>query len=73
MDLLDELRKQVGCSVISDLKYDTNLERAKYFLKSVDLKNYSLDELKDIAVYLFSMDVQNATKEKIIEDIQNLK
>ena len=73
MDILDEIRKKVGCSVISDLKYDYNLEQAKYVLKAMDLKTYSFAQLKDVVLYLFGVNLKFNSKEKIIEYIQNLE
>ena len=73
MDILDEIRKRVGCSVISDLKYDCNLEQAKCVLKGMDLKIYSFAQLKDVVLYLFGVNLQFSSKENIIEYIQNLE
>lgn len=52
-DLFEVLRIHVGCDYISDLQYGENNRSAKEFMTTVDLSQWPLDILSDVAEYLF--------------------
>ena len=52
-DLFEVLRIHVGCDDISDLQYGENNRSAKEFMTTVDLSQWPLDILSDVAEYLF--------------------
>lgn len=54
MIIFEQLKEQLGCDYISDLKFYPYSSKAKALLKIWDLNAYSLAELNDIASYLYS-------------------
>ena len=54
-DIFEKLKKSIGCTYISDLKDEPYCTEAKTLLKAMDLEEYSLEELNDIACYLYGM------------------
>lgn len=53
MELLEKLRKRVGCLYISDLRYEPYKLLAKQELQALNLQEYTLRELTDAAQYLY--------------------
>lgn len=53
MGLLDFIQFIVGCSYISDLKYEPYNFKAKELLKQLKLNNYPLNEIRDTIEYIF--------------------
>ena len=64
MDLFEELKSRVGCQYISDLRFGTDNELAKSIMKKIDLADYSLSELNDMAEYLYQKTVNFETLEE---------
>lgn len=54
-DLFDLLKQQVGCDYISDLRFEPNISIAKNLLRSFEFDSCSLNELNDMACYLFGV------------------
>ena len=52
-DLFEELRELVGCTYISDLRYSPWREQARMTIARMELSEYSLTALCDIAEYLY--------------------
>ena len=52
-DLFDLLKQQVGCDYISDLRFEPYKSIAKNKLKCFEFDSCSLNELNDLAHYLF--------------------
>ncbi len=53
IDLFEDLRKSVGCMYVSDLRLHPHKNYAKKILRSFDLEKYPLQQLNDMAQYLY--------------------
>jgi len=53
LDLLDDLRKKINCTYISDMRFSPNKELAQYEFEHMDLSKYSADMRKDALQYLY--------------------
>ena len=51
--LLDFISYILGCSYISDLKYEPYNTRAKKLLQNIRLRRYKLKEIADAIQYLY--------------------
>ena len=53
MDLFDLIHSKVGCLMLSDIKFEPYRSCACEKLKTINLADYPLSQLQDIAQYLF--------------------
>lgn len=52
-DLFERLKKSLGCDYISDIKCQPYIRRAKVLMRKMNLEEYSLHDLNDMAIYLY--------------------
>ena len=52
-DLLEFLQYILGCTYISDLRFEPYNTKAKVVLKNIKLRKYSLKQIKDTIQYLY--------------------
>lgn len=52
-DLLEFLQYILGCTYISDLRFEPYNTKAKVLLKNIKLRKYSLKQIKDTIQYLY--------------------
>ncbi len=52
LELLDTLRKTLGCTYLSDLRYTPFNQLARQEMQRLDLRMFSLTELSEVAQYL---------------------
>ena len=52
-DLFEKMKQYANCKYISDLKFGDANKTAKKMLKEIDVTEYSLSTLNDVAEYLF--------------------
>lgn len=57
-DLFEELKEQCRCDYISDLRTKHVRDRAKSAMQTINLKQYSLKELSDVAEYLYDKSLE---------------
>ncbi len=55
-DLFEEVRNILGLEYISDIRFEPNVKRAIATLKQIDLKEYPLSVLSDMANYIKGYD-----------------
>ena len=53
MDLFEDLKSQLGCRFVSDLRFEPYSSKAKLLLSEMDLSKYTLSELRDAAWYFY--------------------
>ena len=53
MDLFELLQDKVGCEYISDMRSEPHRSRARKIIKELNLEDYTLTELSDMAEYLY--------------------
>ena len=53
IDIFEDLRSQVGCTYISDLRYMPHITTAKRVIQKFCFEDYSLEQLNDMAQYLY--------------------
>ena len=53
MDLFDLIHSKVGCLMLSDIKFEPYRSCACEKLKTINLADYPLSQLQDLAQYLF--------------------
>lgn len=53
LDMLEFLQYIIGCTYISDLRFEPYNKRAKRILEKLDLTNYSLDQVTDVIEYIY--------------------
>ena len=53
LNLLEFLKYILGCTYISDLKNEPYITKAKLILKFLNLKKYSIDQIRDTFEYLY--------------------
>ena len=53
MDLFDLIHSKVGCLMLSDIKFEPYRSCACEKLKTINLSDYPLSQLQDLAQYLF--------------------
>lgn len=56
-DIFEELKEKLGCENVSDLCYGEKQVWAKEKLCKMDLSEYKLSDLEDMADYLYSKKV----------------
>ena len=71
MDLFEELKSRIGCQYISDLSFGTDNELAKSIMRKIDVADYSLSELNDMAEYLYQKTVNFETLEEAAKFFSN--
>ena len=71
MDLFEELKSRIGCQYISDLRFGTDNELAKSIMRRIDVADYSLSELNDMAEYLYQKPVNFETLEEAAKFFSN--
>lgn len=54
MDLLDFIKYVLGCECMSDLQTHPYNNRAKLILDKLDLREYSLHQIRDAVEYIYS-------------------
>ena len=57
-DLLDEVRAQLLCDYISDMRFEPYNSAAKKVLAGINFAEYSLRALSDAAEYLYGVNLQ---------------
>ena len=55
-DLFEDMKAILMCQYVSDFKTPRYLAHARYVLKHMDLKKYPIDQLSDMARYLYDHD-----------------
>ena len=58
MDLFEELKNEIGCEYISDLRFGANNQLAKAIMRNINVNDYTLAELNDMAEYLYQKSVK---------------
>lgn len=58
-DIFERLKKALDCTYISDMRTEPYCSKAKALLKEMDIDDYSLNELNEIAFYLYGMQFAN--------------
>ena len=53
-DLLEFLQHALNCTYISDLHTKQYNKRAKLILEKIDIRNYSLNQIRDAIEYVYS-------------------
>lgn len=53
-DLLEFLQHALGCTYISDLHTEQYNEYAKMILDKIDIRNFSLNQIRDAIEYIYS-------------------
>lgn len=71
MDLFEELKSRIGCQYISDLRFGTDNELAKSIMRKINVADYSLSELNDMAKYLYQKTVNFETLEEATKFFSN--
>lgn len=71
MDLFEELKSRIGCQYISDLRFGTDNELAKSIMRKINVADYSLSELNDMAEYLYQKTVNFETSEEAAKFFSN--
>ena len=71
MDLFEELKSRIGCQYISDLRFGTYNELAKSIMRKINVDDYSLSELNDMAEYLYQKTVNFETFEEATKFFSN--
>ena len=71
MDLFEELKSRIGCQYISDLRFGTDNELAKSMMGKINVADYSLSELNDMAEYLYQKTVNFETFEEATKFFSN--
>ena len=71
MDVFEELKSRIGCQYISDLRFGTDNELAKSIMRKIDVADYSLSELNDMAEYLYQKTVNFETFEEATKFFSN--
>ena len=66
MDLFEKMRNSLQCEYISDIQKGDNLNKARQTVASFDLNDCSLNELRDMAHYLYSQNCSDANKAEVI-------
>lgn len=64
MGVFEELKDNLGCEYISDLRFEPYCTKAKLVIKTLDIGNYSFTELNDLTDYFYGQ--QFASKEAAI-------
>lgn len=54
-DLLEFLQHALGCTYISDLHTEQYNEHAKLILEKIDIRNFSLNQIRDAIEYIYSL------------------
>lgn len=70
-DLFEKLRSELQCEYISDMRYSPWLEKARIRLAQMDLKNYSVLKLNEIAGYLYMDASSFSNREAVCEFIKS--
>ena len=65
MDIFELLTQQIGCTYISDLRFEPYLSKARLCISEYDLTDCSLVALKDLAAYLYG-EYRTVSKEGIL-------
>lgn len=66
MEILERVRRSVGCGFISDLRFGANNKYAKTALKSICISDFSLCEVSDAVNYIYGNDI----KFKTVDDVK---
>ena len=53
LDVFEDLKNEVGCLYISDLRLPRYIKKSRKVLCKLDLKKYSLLQLNDVVNYLY--------------------
>ena len=54
LDLLEFLKYILSCEYISDLRKEPYNAKAKLILEKIDIRNFSLNQIKDTIEYVYS-------------------
>ncbi len=65
-DVFEDLQSKIGCDYITDMKYSPYYEAAKRYVTWLDLREYPLRQLSDLAEYLYATKEQFETYEQAI-------
>lgn len=67
MDIFEELRKILGCTYISDLRYAPYRREAIGSVSLLNLEDYPTEQLSDLSEYLTDKKVSFETTEQAIK------
>lgn len=65
MEILEQIRRIVGCPLISDLRYGVPNRFAKWVMKELAKESYPLAELSDAVNYIFGETIRFESKEAV--------
>lgn len=57
-ELLEDLRVQLLCNCISDMRFEPHITAVKNVLAKQDLSKYPLHELEDVAEYFYGVNLK---------------
>lgn len=73
MDLFVKTRDLLQCEYISDIRTGANLKEARRMVASLDLSEYPLSELRDMAQYLYGGSHVDRQKEEVVALLKTQK
>lgn len=65
MEILEQIRRIVGCPLISDLRYGVPNRFAKWVMKELAKESYPLAELSDAVNYIFEENLRFESKQEV--------
>lgn len=65
MEILEQIRRIVGCPLISDLRYGVSNRFAQWILKDPSFEGCSLAELSDAVNYIFGETIRFESKDAV--------
>lgn len=71
MDLFEELKTRIMCEYISDLRFGADNQFAKTIMRNINIADYSLTELNDMAEYLYRKSVNFESLEEAAKFFSN--
>ena len=65
MEILEQIRRIVGCPLISDLRYGVSNRFAQWILKDPSFESCPLAELSDAVNYIFEENLRVESKQEV--------
>ena len=65
MEILEQIRRIVGCPLISDLRYGVSNRFAQWILKDPSFESCPLAELSDAVNYIFEENLRFESKQEV--------
>lgn len=72
-DIFEDLKDRVCCEFISDMNYSPYRENAKRIMRMIDIQPYPLNDLSDLAAYLYSYEEKFEDYEQAFAFFRNAK